>query len=159
MRHRLLALPLLASLALLFGCGASAVRVQATAIEASALVMHTTGDIVTEASYRDALATCPDGSPVACLDPVSARWEPVDLALDGARSALGAWYAADLVAHRLGGEEYLRAALDGAARFARVYVEIVALAARLRVELPALPSIVTMWLDSVAESSRPSGAP
>ena len=74
-----LVLPLLASLAL--GCGASAVRIQATAIEASALALHTTGDIVTEASYRDARSTCPDGSPVACLDPVSARWEPVDVCL------------------------------------------------------------------------------
>jgi len=148
-----LVLPLLASIAL--GCGASAVRVQATAIEASALVLHTTGDIVTEASYRDARSTCPDGSPVACLDPVSARWEPVDLALDGARSALGAWYAADLVAHRLGGAEYLRAALEGAQRFARTYVEIVALARRLGADLPALPEIVTMWLDSMSQPVAP----
>jgi len=136
-------------------CGASAVRVQATAIEASAIVLHTTGDIITEASYRDAIATCPDHSPAMCLDPVSARWEPVDLALDGARAALGAWYAADLVAHRLGGDEYLRAALEGAARFARVYVEIVALAARLHVEIPALPPVVTMWLDSLSQPVAP----
>jgi hypothetical protein len=148
-----LVLPLLASLAL--GCGASAVRIQATAIEASALVLHTTGDIVTEASYRDARSTCPDGSPVACLDPVSTRWEPVDLALDGARAALGAWYAADLVAHRLGGAEYLRAALEGAQRFARTYVEIVALARRLGADLPALPEIVTMWLDSMSQPVAP----
>jgi hypothetical protein len=144
---------LLASLAL--GCGASAVRIQATAIEASALVLHTTGAIVTEASYRDARSTCPDGSPVACLDPVAARWEPVDLALDGARAALGAWYAADLVAHRLGGAEYLRAAFEGAQRFARVYVEIVALARRLGADLPALPEIVTMWLDSMSQPVAP----
>ena len=148
-----LVLPLLASLAL--GCGASAVRIQATAIEASAIVLHTTGDLVTEASYRDARSTCPDGSPVACLDPVSARWEPVDLALDGARSALGAWYAADLVAHRLGGEEYLRAALEGAQRFARLYVEIVSLASRLHVDLPALPDFVTTWLDSLSQPVAP----
>lgn len=155
MRHRFALLPLLASLALLFGCGASAVRIQATAIEASALALHTTGDIVTEASYRDARSTCPDGSPVTCLDPVSARWEPVDVALDSARAALGAWYAADLVAHRLGGAEYLRAALEGAQRFALVYVEIVALASRLGAELPVLPEIVTMWLDSMQPSVAP----
>ena len=156
MRLRLaLALPLLASLALT-ACGASSVRIQATAIEASAIALHTAGDVVTEAAYRDALATCPDGSPIECLDPVSARWAPADLALDGARASLGAWYAADLAAHRLGGGEYARAALEAAGRFARLYVEIAGIAHRLGCELPALPDFVTTWLTSVGDSlSRP----
>lgn len=149
-----LALILLASLAFT-ACGASSVRVQATAIEASAIVLTTTGGIVTEAAYLDAHSTCPDRSPVACLDPVWSRWAPIDLALDSARSALGTWYAADLVAHRLGGGVYVRAALEGAARFARVYSEIVELAARLHCTLPPLPGIVTMWLDSLSQPVAP----
>lgn len=123
----------------LAGCG-SAVRSSAHGAEIAAMTLATAGDAISVASEADARATCPEGSALECLDPVSARWAPVDEAFALASSAVGAWYGATLLASRAGSGDLLGAALEFAGRFAGAYAALVALAARAGVDLPQIPA-------------------
>jgi len=132
----------------LSACGSS-VGTQARALEATAILLDTAGGIVEEASYEDALATCPSLiAPPECLEPVRLRWVDADLAFDSVRLALGAWYVAIVAQERLG------AGLDpgGLVRLARevvaAYAEAVRVLALHGVELPALPEPVRILFES-----------
>lgn len=121
------------------GCG-SAIRTSAQGVEIAALSLATAGDAISIASEADARSTCPAGSALECLEPVSARWAPVDEAFALASSAVGAWYGATLLASRAGSDDLLGAALEFASRFAGAYAALVVVASRAGVALPQIPA-------------------
>jgi hypothetical protein len=141
MTTRSILAPVLLAFSLAFslgGCG-SAVRTSAQGVEIAALSLATAGDAISIASEADARSTCPAGSALECLEPVSARWAPVDEAFALASSAVGAWYGATLLASRAG-SDLLGAALEFASRFAGAYAALVVVASRAGVPLPQIPA-------------------
>lgn len=145
-RHGWVPAMVLASAVGLGGCGQqSPVAQQATAIEVAAILTATASHSMSLSAADDAMRSCPDGSPVTCLDAVSARWAPGDAALGSVAAALGAWLAADRIASRAGAD-VVAAALDSAPAFVRAYGQLVDALALVHVDLPPIPPIILSLL-------------
>lgn len=130
---------------LLAGCGAGAIGTHARAATATAGVIAATGTIADEA--REAALdrverehpTDPEHDEALLAE--AARWRPVGLSLDAARSALLTWIAALTAAQAAGeGDSLLLSLLPVAARVALLYESTIALLGALGVEgAPGLP--------------------
>lgn len=135
------------AIVLLVGCqGTTPVQQQAQAIDVAALAVGGAARIVADVALHDAQTTCPEGSDPSCLDPVQARWAPIDATIDSLRTALGAWLLADRIAHQANTDP-LAAALGAIGDVVRLYGELrAALDAVHDVTLPDLPAAVLALL-------------
>jgi hypothetical protein len=141
------AIALLAST--LSGCGGNALRDQARAATITAGVLHAGGDL-TMASRASSLDRVEVEHPTdpehdAAVLAEHTRWQPVVVALDGARAALLTWIdSLELARIAGGGEDLLPSIATLAARAVQLAARALELASALGVEgLPAIPPIVT----------------
>jgi len=131
-----------AAVLLLHGCGQTTpVAQQAAAVDVAATFVSGVGDGVSQAAAYDAQRTCPHGSDPACLDPVFARWAPVDAALSAARSALQLWLTADRIA-AAANEDPIAACLDEIDDFARALLDALHAARLLGAAVPDVPPLI-----------------
>lgn len=135
------------ALALLAGCGTSALRGQATAATVASVALDTGGQTVDAArsAALDAVEARETDREArdAALRAEAARWAPVGAALDACRDALLTWIETLELARRgdegaLGWETFVPLV----ARVVLLYDSAARLASGLGVELPLLPDTV-----------------
>jgi hypothetical protein len=136
---------------LLHGCSADPIADQARAATVTAGVLSAGGEAVTAARgaaldrVEAAHPTDPDHD--AALEAEAAKWRPVGIALDEARTALATWIDALSVAHLAGdgaSGELLRPVVALAARAVQLLAHAFELATALGVEhVPHLPALLT----------------
>lgn len=137
---------LLSAFLALPGCNQTPVQQQATAIDVAAVTTAAAARVVGELATQDAMATCPEGSDPSCLEPVEARWQPADAAIDGIRLGLGAWLLADRIAHESSTPVEITDVMNAVADVARFYEQLRAFLAERHVDIPPLPPIVLALL-------------
>lgn len=134
MRHALIAL------ALLTGCGASALQVNARAAIVAGETLGSTRTVLV-AHLRSELEACQD---MACIERTAQSHTAALAAYESARSALAIWVESIALAHAANSEggASLSAVLSAAQAFVGAYGELATAYNAAGIELPALPTEV-----------------
>ncbi len=151
--YPLLILALLCLVLALPGCGGP-IQTHTTAIRISAGTIAVGGSMLSEARSQalDRVTEETEGQPreerVIALREESARWDPVGAAINTGKEILQAWL--DTVRAVEAGAENLWARVPLlVARLVRLWGRTVELARTLGLDLPAIPSQVTMLMGSI----------
>lgn len=129
-----------AGLAILSGCGASALRVQAAAADTTGRILDATCQEAHAARTHELEELPPTREEAhAAIDATVERWAPVVASCNTLAEAHGAW-ADVIVRGAAGGELDLGLAVALALRIATAWPDLTALLARVHVALPPLPA-------------------
>ena len=129
-----------ASIAILTGCGASALRVQALAADTTGRILDATCQEAHAARTHELEELPPTREEAhAAIDATIERWAPVVASCNALAEAHGAW-ADVIVRGAAGGELDLGLAVALALRIATAWPDLTALLARVHVALPPLPA-------------------
>ena len=129
-----------AGLAIISGCGASALRVQAAAADTTGRILDATCQEAHAARTHELEELPPTREEAhAAIDATIERWAPVVASCNALAEAHGAW-ADVIVRGAAGGELDLGLAVALALRIATAWPDLTALLARVHVALPPLPA-------------------
>ena len=139
-------LPLTFVLALVAGCGAGAIQIQARAATVATVALEGVHRVAMSETERR-LDACAD---VACTQDVETSMAPIGLAYEASRVALVAWVEALQLAQVAGEDgDVLSALLTAGARWLSLWDPLAAALAGVGLEVPRLPPLVTGLLGGV----------